>query len=191
MAVPRFYGRWLKNVNSTILDIIRKILQAQLPSEIYSLSFDLNSLIHMAASKVYGYGDDERQNQERQDYFRKNGYTVDSPQLIKELKEMVTNLLMNAINLTDKNNTLKLLIIAVDGVAPQAKITQQRQRRYKAAFDRENSTEREKPYLVFNNSVITPGTKFMMELDEYLADWIRQNQANFLKLLSIAAISQK
>jgi 5'-3' exonuclease len=54
-----------------------------------------------------------------------------------------------------------LIYIAVDGVAPRAKIQQQRKRRYLAAL-------RKDPELTWDSNCITPGTEFMIELDTFL-----------------------
>jgi len=61
----------------------------------------------------------------------------------------------------------KQVIIAFDGVAPVAKLEQQRIRRYKSWYQNEISREifnKEKPD-VWNTTAITPGTKFMAELN--------------------------
>ena len=55
----------------------------------------------------------------------------------------------------------KLIYIAVDGVAPRAKIQQQRKRRYLAAL-------RKDPDATWDSNCITPGTEFMIELDTFL-----------------------
>lgn len=52
----------------------------------------------------------------------------------------------------------KLLWIGLDGVAPVAKISHQRQRRFHAAWWGQGE----------NNNMISPGTKFMCELEDYL-----------------------
>lgn len=67
------------------------------------------------------------------------------------------------------------VFIAFDGVAPIAKLEQQRQRRYKSAYQNEMSKT------IFNNSKpdawntasITPGTVFMSKLNERVRQWFR------------------
>jgi 5'-3' exonuclease len=51
----------------------------------------------------------------------------------------------------------KRVLIAFDGVAPMAKLNQQRNRRYMSAFQNSSSTE-------WNTAAITPGTVFMQKL---------------------------
>jgi 5'-3' exoribonuclease 1 len=65
----------------------------------------------------------------------------------------------------------KMVIIAFDGVAPVAKLEQQRSRRYKSWYQNEISRiifkkEIEDPW---NTTAITPGTKFMAELNDMVS----------------------
>ena len=72
----------------------------------------------------------------------------------------------------------KQVIVAFDGVAPVAKLEQQRIRRYKTWYQNEISKEifkKDKPD-VWNTTAITPGTKFMAELNAGVS-------AHFSKLL--------
>lgn len=71
----------------------------------------------------------------------------------------------------------KLVYLAVDGVAPRAKMNQQRGRRFRAAFDRELEHERRMrtdamykavEKRAFDSNCITPGTVFMTELTNAL-----------------------
>jgi 5'-3' exonuclease len=57
----------------------------------------------------------------------------------------------------------KNVFVAFDGVAPFAKMKQQKQRRYKSWITKQILNKDG-----FNTNIITPGTNFMIKLDEYL-----------------------
>ncbi len=78
----------------------------------------------------------------------------------------------------------KLIYLAVDGVAPRAKMNQQRSRRFRAAIEAQKNSELENNILnewkrlglkhpkesktSFDSNVITPGTPFMAKLTDAL-----------------------
>jgi 5'-3' exoribonuclease 1 len=70
----------------------------------------------------------------------------------KKIKDLVNKLKVNSV------------FVAFDGTAPLAKMKQQKQRRYKSWITKKilNQTS------TWNTNVITPGTKFMKGLDEFL-----------------------
>lgn len=85
----------------------------------------------------------------------------------------------------------KLLYMAVDGVAPRAKMNQQRSRRFRAAqeshdkiieiqriknelHDRGVEVQTKPKEAHFDSNVITPGTQFMINLSEALRSWINK-----------------
>lgn len=78
----------------------------------------------------------------------------------------------------------RLLFMAIDGVAPRAKMNQQRSRRFKSAKERlEAEAEAEKkgdlpPGGGFDSNCITPGTPFMARLGAHLRFFVRRKMAD-------------
>ena len=78
------------------------------------------------------------------------------------------------------------VFIAFDGVAPFAKLEQQRQRRYKSwyqnkihdqIFASETASESDSTAKKWNSAAITPGTQFMKELNEALYSYFNNARA--------------
>ncbi|KAK2814112.1 hypothetical protein FQN50_000516 [Emmonsiellopsis sp. PD_5] len=75
----------------------------------------------------------------------------------------------------------QLFFMAIDGVAPRAKMNQQRARRFRTALDAENAKEKaikqgiEMPKEdAFDSNCITPGTEFMAKLTQQLKYFINK-----------------
>jgi 5'-3' exonuclease len=149
MGIAKFYS-WLRNKN------YRGALQRYVPQHVSSFSFDLNGLIHNVAQIVYAYGEGE--NPDRKKLIEK----MDPRTLEAEFHHTFGTKLAQIIAAVSPKDTL---VLAVDGVAPQAKIAQQRQRRFRAAMDSSGKS-------VFSSNSITPGTEFMKRLDGYIQRWI-------------------
>ena len=78
----------------------------------------------------------------------------------------------------------RLLYMAVDGVAPRAKMNQQRSRRFRSARDlaeaRREAAARGEVHAdedVFDSNCITPGTEFMAMINEHMKFFIRKKIA--------------
>ena len=74
----------------------------------------------------------------------------------------------------------KNVIIAFDGVAPVAKLEQQRTRRHKSQFEKKimkllkiNNKE------TWNKSAITPGTSFMKNLNNVVGNFFKEKEKNY------------
>ncbi|GMF56021.1 unnamed protein product [Phytophthora fragariaefolia] len=85
----------------------------------------------------------------------------------------------------------RLVYIAIDGVAPRAKLNQQRSRRFRAGLDRQQAMEKERYMQIkledekngrrarpaaakFDSNCITPGTEFLSTLSQHLVYFVRQ-----------------
>jgi 5'-3' exonuclease len=152
MGIPRF-AKWIMHNKR------RQLTISHIPNNINSLSFDVNSIIHGCAQIVYGYGDAE--NDQRKQLIE----TLTDEQLESELFKLISD---SFLRITQRVNPKKFLVLAVDGVAPLAKINQQRMRRYRMASSSTSPMR-------FDPNCITPGTDFMFRLDQYLQDWINAN----------------
>lgn len=148
MGIPGFYGKWLsKSVQESIFN--------SLPPFVSSLSFDLNGVFHEARKIIF-------KEEETDIRIRQAIANTDPLQLEIELHNAVAAIILKMVQAA---NPLDCLILAVDGVAPGAKQQQQRGRRERAAKER-TSLE------TFDRNAITPGTEFMMRLDNFLIRFI-------------------
>ena len=158
MGIPSYFSYIVKNHRN----IIKKI--NKLYKNIDNLYLDSNSIIYDCLRDV-------------QDKYNDDDDTFESI-----LMESVCIKIDSYIN---KINPKRKVIIAFDGVAPIAKLEQQRSRRFKSMFESEinkkcgitNSS------LKWNKTAITPGTKFMKKLNLYLNQWYLNKSNDTLDII--------
>ena len=137
-----------------------------------NLMIDLNGIFHTCAQSVYG-------TPPIQYYLT---YQPRQPTLSQQNDtfEKVWKMILNIVGLAPP---LKRLILCIDGVAPFAKQTQQRQRRYKSVKDKIKGE--------WDSNCITPGTVFMDHLSKFLDFKIRQKLSNEWKGLEVIFSNEK
>ncbi|KAJ1440744.1 putative 5-3 exonuclease [Sesbania bispinosa] len=191
MGVPAFY-RWLVNKYPKVVEDVNATTMAN-PNDgvgYDNLYLDMNSIIHPC------FHPEEDPN---------------SPPPPTTFDEVFTNIFNYIDGLVSIVRPRKLLYMAIDGVAPRAKMNQQRSRRFRTAKD-EEMREAEEDRLrkqfelegkqvlpkqesqVSDSNTITPGTEFMYELSKALKTYISSRIASdslwrdFMVILSDANV---
>ncbi|KAJ4306570.1 exonuclease II Exo2 [Collariella sp. IMI 366227] len=153
MGVPKFF-RWLSERYPAISQLIA---ENRIP-EFDCLYLDMNGIIHNCTHK-----------------------DSDDVQFRLSEEQMFIAIFNYIEHLFGKIKPKKLFFMAIDGVAPRAKMNQQRARRFRTALDAEKAREKaikegkelpkEEP---FDSNCITPGTEFMAKLTQQLKYFINK-----------------
>lgn len=158
MGVSGFYKHLIQSFPG--LTNALKVLQQK---EKIFLYIDFNGTIHPSVGKVIS----RYENKEN----------IDRKQMEQEMFEQIKK---DTDKLIQKVNP-DFLMIAVDGVAPRAKMQQQRLRRYKSVIEKK---ERRK---IFDTNSISPGTLFMKRLTEYMKKYVKEELEKKCKVLFLDA----
>ncbi|KAK8813117.1 hypothetical protein WA158_002709 [Blastocystis sp. Blastoise] len=156
MGIPKFY-RWLSERYPLINE---KVSDTEYLPAVDGLYLDLNSVIHNATHKKDGLAVTKSPEDVAQDLFNYIDHIV----------------------ITIK--PLKTLFLAVDGVAPRAKMNQQRSRRFKSASEKKLQEDTlvssgiQISGSTFDTNCITPGTEFMDEVDQYFRYLVHAKMTN-------------
>ncbi|XP_038312964.1 5'-3' exoribonuclease 1 isoform X4 [Canis lupus familiaris] len=147
MGVPKFY-RWISERYPCLSEVVK---EHQIP-EFDNLYLDMNGIIHQCSHP----NDDDV-------HFR-----ISDDKIFTDIFHYL-EVLFRIIK------PRKVFFMAVDGVAPRAKMNQQRGRRFRSAKEAEDKIKKalEKGETLptearFDSNCITPGTEFMARLHEHL-----------------------
>jgi 5'-3' exoribonuclease 1 len=157
MGIPSYFNYIIKN-HSNILKKINSL------GKVHNLYLDSNSIIYDVIRTMNSNG--EYEPEKKEDYEN-------------EIYENVVNKIEYYINLIKPENNV---FIAFDGVAPMAKLEQQRTRRLKSLFINKVMKDIKSKYSglddnininkkQWNQTAITPGTLFMKNLDDYIKSY--------------------
>lgn len=153
MGVPKFF-RWMSERYPAISQLIA---ENRIP-EFDCLYLDMNGIIHNCTHK-----------------------DSDSPTFRMTEEKMFISIFNYIEHLFGKIKPKQLFFMAIDGVAPRAKMNQQRARRFRTALDAEQAREKaireglEMPKEeAFDSNCITPGTEFMAKLTQQLKYFINK-----------------
>ena len=119
------------------------------------------------------------------DAVRNIDYNNNNIEFENKLCKLVCDKIIEYINML---NPQKCIFIAFDGVAPIAKLEQQRNRRYKSVFQKKITNRLFDPEPSWDTTAITPGTSFMDKLNTYVTNHFNNNKiitANKLSNLNI------
>ncbi|AJR80395.1 Xrn1p [Saccharomyces cerevisiae YJM428] len=167
MGIPKFF-RYISERWPMILQLIEG---TQIP-EFDNLYLDMNSILHNC---THGNDDDVTKRLTEEEVFAKICTYIDH--LFQTIKPK------------------KIFYMAIDGVAPRAKMNQQRARRFRTAMDAEKALKKaiengdEIPKgEPFDSNSITPGTEFMAKLTKNLQYFIHDKISNDSKWREVQII---
>jgi 5'-3' exonuclease len=164
MGVPGFFIWLLKNYKKDSFVFVKeKLTKTDLINDLNNIDYfliDANCLIHPMCFKILA---------ENPDF---NNQDILEDKMINKVLEYIQELV-------DYVKPKQGVFLAIDGVAPVAKMKQQKSRRFKSVHDRELydkiKIKHNKPIPKYwNNSAITPGTLFMEKLHNKIIGWCKK-----------------
>jgi 5'-3' exoribonuclease 1 len=149
MGIPFYFGEIIAKSPHT-----KHIVVDKCPQHCSRFYLDFNSIIHPCSAKVIA-------RLQKQETITDGLYRL-----------IFTNIAEYTMSLINIAKPRELLYIAVDGVAPRAKMHQQRKRRYLSAQRNAHiagfKAKYGIPHTSWDSNCITPGTAFMDKLNTYL-----------------------
>lgn len=145
---------------------------------------DINGILHNVAQWTFVYRNtefDPKRKKEREQYMERLALVSGIPwkELMMDYEQKLFETLNRIMGIIKPDRTICL---CVDGVAPAAKISQQRVRRYAGANSKLTVPKAETG---FSSTFITPGTEFMVMVDKLLLKWVSMNKSKYRKIRHI------
>jgi 5'-3' exonuclease len=158
MGIPSYFSHIVKNHPNIIKKYVNDVLKVD------NLYLDCNSIIYDAYSKM------------EFDKLTESVAVSIINRVIAKIEEYISII-----------KPSQTVIIAFDGVAPVAKLEQQRSRRYKSWYQNEISRSifKKEKEDAWNTTAITPGTKFMAELNDIVSRHFNTDSFSRLKVAKI------
>ncbi len=162
MGIPLYFKQLSEKYPNIIVDTINNSVDGDSKGDENNLFLDLNCAIHPCCRKVL----------EEHSHSNNNKSAVE--------KKMINEVLHYIQSLVELSEA-KLLYIAIDGVAPCAKMNQQRLRRYKTVYEKVKTNEIKKQEKIelnqfdWNTNAISPGTEFMDKLSLAIKTELKSN----------------
>ena len=161
MGIPSYFAHIVRNHRKIIKQLSASTLDGKKMNNLY---LDCNSFIYEAYQSVYANQTNVFKNHK--------GKTPDAKSAFEN--DIIKQVILNLSKCIKEINPDKRIFIAFDGVAPMAKLDQQRNRRYMTAFQEQlkpvdtttttTTTTKDSSIYHWNRSAITPGTEFMHKL---------------------------
>ena len=172
MGVPSFFAWLVKKYPNIILKNTNISCDA--------LFLDWNGGIHPACRKILA---------------KYKGQTNKKIKKNELESEMIAEVIQYLQDIVKFSSPKKVLYIAIDGIAPRAKMNQQRGRRFKSVKEKEITNTIKKKYnqpldYPWDTNAITPGTEFMFKLTDVLKEELQTNDLyrNFNVILSDSSV---
>ena len=180
MGIPKFFGKFILGKYKEV--VANNTLPSNEGKYIETVEFDLGGLLHHSAEITYSYGDGYNRNRSKELnnlMSTPNGIISVVEEFCRRVTDEIEKLVRAFIDeVNPKYKRIGNLVIAMDGVAPFAKIIQQRTRRYRTILKDEEAAEGPnvmKPPLSWDSNSITPGTDFVDMFDRHIRGWIVQD----------------
>jgi 5'-3' exonuclease len=164
MGIPSYFSHIVKS-HRRIIKQVNKFVKVN------NLYLDCNSIVYDVVNKL--------------DFSKMD--TNEADELDNYILNEVCNSISNYISSIKPNEKV---FIAFDGVAPVAKLEQQRNRRYKSWFQNEVMKQIKNSHPRWDTTCITPGTIFMTKLNQFVKHFFIHNKKFGVKEIIVSGSDQ-